>query len=102
MARRVAVRAQQLTMTWDKGRRPRRHIRSKQAKAGTRALRGLVLLITALLAALMAVSYFQGLGLNKRPERSSQPTSVTARPAPTAASAPPAHNVSDPAQASAP
>jgi hypothetical protein len=102
MARRVTVRAQRLTMTWDKGRRPRQHIRSRRAKAGVRSLRSLVFLISGLLATLMAVSFFQGLGLKERPERSSQAASVNARPTSTAASPSRAQSVSDPVNASAP
>jgi hypothetical protein len=102
MERRVSVRAQRLTMTWDKGRRPRRQVRSRQAKAGVRALRSLVFLISGLLAALMAVSFFLGLGLNERPDRSSQAASINVRPASTAASPSHVQSVSDPAQASAP
>ncbi|MBD2746049.1 hypothetical protein IC232_04970 [Microvirga sp. BT688] len=71
MARQSAFRAQRSDITWHKGRRPRRRIRSSQAKAGVRALRRLVWLLLGAMAVFMVLS-FQGIGQGTRPAPSSR------------------------------
>ena len=50
MARRSATRQQHVTIVWDKGRRPRRFIKSAKARAGVRALQVLLWLLSVLIA----------------------------------------------------
>ncbi|MBM1170118.1 hypothetical protein [Microvirga arabica] len=71
MARQSEFRAQRSDITWHKGRRPRRRIRSSQAKAGVRALRRLVWLMLGGMAVFMVLS-FQGIGPGTRPDPSSR------------------------------